>query len=311
MKTKTKKIFMCWFKLEGKRQNFGDVLGPYLVEKLSGLKVVYVPLNCDSLVNSLRFIYRVIIKGQYSYLDLYGFIYSRISRSKTLLSIGSIIGHYSKINYYNVWGSGIIHSKAQIQDANFLAVRGKYTQKRLKELGYSVPNIIGDPALLLPLVYNPEIKKKFKLGIIPHYMQFEEITMLLRSHQDLIIIDLLDDIEKVVRDIKSCNFTISSSLHGIIVSHAYNVPSLWYNFPGAKLAGDNVKFLDYFSSLDIENYEPFIIADFGFIDVNEISKNVCNVVQMDAIAKKIAGIQKGLLDVAPFKIVEEYTHVKN
>jgi pyruvyltransferase len=303
---KTKKIFMCWFKLEGERQNFGDVLGPYLVEKLSGSKVIYVPLNCDSVVSSLRYIYRVVIKKQHSYADLFGFISSRISSSKTLFSIGSIIGHYSKKDYYDVWGSGIIHSKAQVQDANFLAVRGKYTQRRLKELGFSVPNVIGDPALLVPLVYNPEVTKTYKLGIIPHYMQLEEITKLLENHHDLLIIDLLDDIEKIIIDIKSCEFTISSSLHGIIVAHAYGVPSLWYDFPGAILPGDNVKFLDYFSSVGIEEYESFKISNFKSINVNEITQNVSNSCKIEDISLKIVDIQKDLLEVAPFKILEVY-----
>lgn len=31
-------LFLFWYRIGGKSQNFGDVLGPYLLEKLSGLK---------------------------------------------------------------------------------------------------------------------------------------------------------------------------------------------------------------------------------------------------------------------------------
>jgi hypothetical protein len=57
-------------------------------------------------------------------------------------------------------------------------------------------------------------------------------------------------LEKVIDKIVSCTFTISSSLHGIVVSHAYNINSLWVRFADTlgkgpvDLKGD-FKFRDY------------------------------------------------------------------
>jgi pyruvyltransferase len=301
---KKKELFLFWYKIDGKRQNFGDVLGTYLIENLSGLKVVYVPIVFSSLIDFVRYIYGI-FKGYNSFVDLGSLFRSRFSKSKTLISIGSIIGLYKKSNYYNIWGSGIIDRNVDVKDANFLAVRGKYTQNRLKELGYKVPIVIGDPALLLPLVCNPDVEKSYKLGLIPHYVQFDEISKIV-NYPEILIIDLLDDIEKVVKDIKSCQYTISSSLHGIIVSHAYDVSSLWYNFPGGVLHGDNIKFYDYFSSVDIDNYDSFNITDFKNINSDKIIDNIRNTCKMDIIRIKIKNIQRELIKVAPFEVVEKY-----
>ena len=102
-------------------------------------------------------------------------ILAAIFTKNVVVGIGSIISfiyHPSAL----VWGSGIISRKVKINKANFLAVRGKYTQQRLTELGFSAPDTVGDPALLLPLIFNKVVNKKNKLGIIPHYVHYEELA---------------------------------------------------------------------------------------------------------------------------------------
>ena len=56
-----------------------------------------------------------------------------------------------------------------------LSVRGPLTRKRLLELDYECPETYGDSGMILPYFYYPEIKKKYKLGIIPHYIDGENI----------------------------------------------------------------------------------------------------------------------------------------
>jgi hypothetical protein len=43
---------------------------------------------------------------------------------------------------------------------------------------------------------------------------------------------------------------VSSSLHGIILAHAYGIPVAWTEF-STGLKGDGVKFLDHYASVGI------------------------------------------------------------
>jgi len=66
--------------------------------------------------------------------------------------------------------------------------------------------------------------------------------------------------EHVINEIFSCKYIISSSLHGLICSDAYNKPNLWLD--EFKLDEGDFKFKDYFESQDrkyikISNLEDF------------------------------------------------------
>lgn len=252
-----------------KKENYGDLLSKYLVEKISGKEIKWVHPK----------------KQTWYKWDKTNYV-----------TIGSIIHHASKDSI--VWGSGIIDRKQQIVNADFRAVRGPQTRKFLMELGYECPEVYGDPALLLPKFYHPEVKKKYKLGIIPHYHDFEEIYHRYRDEQNILVVDLMTmDIKTVTRQILECEKTISSSLHGIIVSHGYNIPSIWVEFSD-KIFGDGIKYRDYLESVEI----PFYQAEF-------LDKKV-PLQKMEGLFMKypklpknsiINELQVGLMRVCPFK----------
>jgi len=147
-----------------------------------------------------------------------------------------------------VWGTGIIHLKDVFEKpTKVLAVRGPLTRKRFLELGYECPEAYGDIGLLLPKFYDKPMTKKYEIGIIPHYVDFEFCKKLFLSMPDILIIDVCDNVETVIDNIRKCKRTLSSSLHGIIVSHAYEINSAWIKFSNY-VYGDNVKFLDYYYS---------------------------------------------------------------
>lgn len=248
------------------RENYGDLLSKFIVEKVSGNEVFF-----------------------------YNAPYKRKSffKKKYLMAIGSILAHAQKNAL--VWGSGIISGSDTFKAATFFAVRGPLSRKRVQQQGYSCPEVYGDPALLLPLYYQPEKQEIKSLGIIPHYMDHNMLQNKFEK-SDAYIIDLLtDDIFETTDAICSCERIISSSLHGVIVAHAYGIPALWVQFSD-NLSGDNVKFKDYFLSVGIE---PYTIASYRNIksvdDFNELWNSYPSLPQ----AAQIEKLQAGLLDSFP------------
>lgn len=209
-------------------ENFGDIITPYLVKKLTNIAPI-------------------LFRPSYE-LSMF---------CKYFIMTGSIIVDARKNSI--VWGSGLINTSQKIRGGRFLAVRGPRTAKRLKELGFSEPSVYGDPALLLPLLYRPKSTlKTYKIGIIPHYVDYEEIKKMVDSflYSDIKVINLLNNnVEDVVDEIVNCERIISTSLHGVIVANAYDIPTMWWKFSD-KLIGDDVKFYDYFESLEMFNVKP-------------------------------------------------------
>lgn len=292
-------INLFWYKLPNSKNNFGDELGPFIVRALTGEKIKYIPI-----VNKW---YKVIplfllgfIRKKYSFRMLKS-LFDSIFVKKVLISVGSIISSYNKENTI-VWGSGLLSSDDPIHNAKFLAVRGIYTYRKIIDLGFNRPLAIGDPAILMPLILEPSTKK-YKLGIIPHYIHYSEVAKSITS-SDILVIDLLNDVEKVIRDITSCYSTVSSSLHGLIVSHSYHIPSLWIALKNEKLAGDSIKFMDYFSSVEIEEYNP-ITLEIKDIDSFDFFKLIQND-NKSLPNKPISMIQKDLLSVFPYKLLPKY-----
>jgi pyruvyltransferase len=215
-------------------QNFGDVVTPILLEKLSGKKIRYI--------------------GKPKYY-----------KKPHILAIGSILHLASKDSI--VWGAGFMdpNKKCYEKPKKVLAVRGPKTRELLLSQGIDCPEIYGDPALLLPLVYTPKIKKQYKLGIIPHYTDKNNKWLKqFNNLEDVKVIDVQNkDTVHFINDILSCEKIASSSLHGIITADAYGVPSTWIEF--ADLV-DGFKFLDYFLSVQRSDTKPLRITKSTTLD---------------------------------------------
>lgn len=296
------KIFLYWYKLKDGSANFGDELGPYIVSRLSGIRCVFIkPIRkfiflelIDSLFNK---------QSDYDFKDLINIL---TGKRRILITAGSILNHFN-LKHCDIWGSGIIKKNENVPNANFHALRGEFSQLRLKELGYHVPNAIGDPALLLPLVCPVHHSKKYKLGIIPHYIHYEKVKAE-SNNESVLVINLFDSIEEVINGINLCELTISSSLHGIIVSHAYNIPCLWYELSTTPLYGDNIKFADYFSSVGIKVYAPFVLPDSSISQefIENVSNHIRSNNSMNTIQNDLGKIQMNLLKSAPFPVLQKF-----
>jgi hypothetical protein len=173
-----------------------------------------------------------------------------------------------------VYGSGIRDRKQAIKRGHIEIVRGPITRKRLQEIGCFCPPVYGDPALLLPLYYQPSVEKKYELGIIPHHIHYERVKTLYGDDPRLVIINLLNDnIEHVIDEIVSCKATISSSLHGLIASDAYGIPNKWIRYDN-HIKGDNTKYYDYFASVNRQDGKFIDALGFKFLSVDEILSQI-------------------------------------
>jgi len=188
----------------------------------------------------------------------------------------------------------------KVKRAKFLSVRGPRTRKRLLDLGYSVPEVYGDPAILLPNFIDDDVSKKFDYGIVPHYVDYDEVFNKYKNDERIKVIDLItNDIEKTTKEILECKNIVTSSLHGLIVAHAYKIPSLWIKF-STKLAGDDIKFFDYLESVNM-NYEEIITLnseEYNYDTLNRIFKK--NEVSLIPNRSVFEERQKDILKACPF-----------
>ena len=197
------------------RYNAGDWVGPYLYKKMTGDE----PQKVTKL---------------------------SAPHNPHIYSCGSIL-QFTKPNSI-VWGSGFMSISKVPKTITVLAVRGPLTRQCLLKQGIPCPEIYGDPALLLPKFYNPDITKKYRIGIIPHYIEHTLVGNYFKNIPGVLIIDINRPIEQVIDDILSCEYTISTSLHGVIFSHAYKISCMWCRYPNTRMHGGNFKFHDYYLS---------------------------------------------------------------
>lgn len=224
-------------------KNWGDALNPVLIQKISGK----TPLIATK--------YTYHIKSD----PVYSAIGSVLERANT-----NNCGHGNLV----VWGTGFISSQGRlkVQPKKICAVRGPLTRELLLKQGYECPEIYGDPALLCPKFYRPESRKRYKLGIIPHYVDKNHAAINnIQNNPDVIIIDILGGIRNVVDQICSCQKIASSSLHGIIAADAYGIPSTWIKFSD-NVVGNGFKFFDYFKSVGRIDDGPLVIHKNSSID---------------------------------------------
>jgi hypothetical protein len=82
------------------------------------------------------------------------------------------------------------------------------------------------------------------------------------------VLDVQKTPEEFIDSLLECEHTVSSSLHGLILSVAYSIPTRWVKL-GDRLYGDDCKFWDFYLSLS-HDYENLVDKVFNnTIDVEE------------------------------------------
>ena len=171
-----------------------------------------------------------------------------------------------------VWGAGLMNCDDTISPAaRYLAVRGPRTQARALASGADCPAVYGDPALLLPRLYAPAVAPTRTPGFVAHFSDRPRIGEDCVTSQGIQLIDIQQDIEAVIDQVAGCEWVMSSSLHGLIVAHAYGVPALWVRLRDLP-SGDGTKFADYYESVGASVTEPITIALNGRLDLRRLER---------------------------------------
>lgn len=217
--------------------NFGDDLNYYLIRELFGKRIITV--------NNLL-------------LKKLGF---KMTNFSCIGSIVDLLGDDKTV----IWGAGAILGDRPLRNKpqKVLCVRGPLTRNYLIEQGVECPECYGDPALLLPNLYVPSVEKIYKVGIVAHYVDLDNIIIRDWVKYGKGNVKLIDVVHykhwhDIIDEINSCEFIISSSLHGLIVSDAYNIPNVWVEFSN-KVYGAGFKFRDYYASIGRMNVSPVIV----------------------------------------------------
>lgn len=256
---------LFWYRSESEPFNFGDWVGPLLYEARTGKVPNWCPARRVRLLGS------------------------------TVYSVGSILHMISHPDRAIVWGSGIISRDVDItRPREIRAVRGPLSRARCLELGFDCPEVYGDPAILLPRYLPGQAgNPRYRLGIIPHSVNMEEARARLPQDSEVLLIDVMRPVQEVCRDICDCAFTVSTSLHGLIVSHAFGIPSAWMSME-APLFGDGVKFHDYYAAAGLDAPECFQ-PDAGEFDIEALVD-----LARAAPMPELETLHDGLLQSCPF-----------
>ena len=104
------------------------------------------------------------------------------TRTAHLLAVGSILGSpFDAV----VWGTGAmsftqiagLYKWRKIRKYDIRCVRGPLSANALKSFGYDCPEIYGDPAVLMPLIYRPPVTEKvYEVIYISHFHNISSLN---------------------------------------------------------------------------------------------------------------------------------------
>lgn len=196
--------------------NFGDLIGPVLVDRILSELGVTQP-----------------------------------AERRRLVAVGSIMKLTRPGDV--VWGAGVNGKSMDTGAAPRLdvrAVRGPHTRRLLREAGTEVPEVYGDPALLWSRFWPAEYygmgargDDRVPVSVVPN---FHDRWAMRGGH----MIDPLQRPHSVIRDIVRSDFVCGSSLHGVIIAESFGIPARLVK-PGAE---PSFKYDDYYAGTGRDTY---------------------------------------------------------
>lgn len=271
-----------------KNENFGDQLNVELLKNLFNIDAIYSIPNQAKLV-AIGSLLESFLHGSSDY---------RLFFKKLILP---------KVH---VWGSGFIddvnrkvlrpNSKTETfgKRIEIHALRGLKSKKRAERiLNASLDNIaLGDPGILAgKLLTKSTINKKYKVGIIPHYVDSLNplVNNLKESIPNSTTIDILSPVYSFLEKISECETIISSAMHGLIAADSLGIPNCRAIFSD-NITGGDYKFDDYYSSYNLTGHHKIDLRKNKVIHQSDIISNY--IITNDQVEKK----QEQLINSFPF-----------
>ncbi|WP_299997035.1 polysaccharide pyruvyl transferase family protein [uncultured Cedecea sp.] len=170
---------------------------------------------------------------------------------------GSILSRTNKNSI--IIGAGLISETRTFGEfKKFVGCRGQLTLDRVnKKYPNTQATFLGDPGLMVREIFDVDIEKKYSVGIIPHFVDYEKVMSMVGDNPNFHIIDIKRNYKDVCKDILMCDIILSSSLHGLIFSDGLSVKNNWVKFSD-KIIGGDFKFNDYYSVMDRAKKEPIV-----------------------------------------------------
>ena len=191
-----------------------------------------------------------------------------------LVSIGSVMSAARPHDF--IWGTGTIVENQylpNLKNVKVFATRGPKTRGWLLHLGHEVPEVYGDPGLLYPQIYNPEIEVTHEWGIIPHYVDTEHPAVKALIDRGVKLIDICAGEQEFVNQLKSVKHVLSSSLHGLIAADAYGIPNARVNLTG-RLVGGDWKFEDYALAVNRKQFKGIELQGDEILEDIELNRSI-------------------------------------
>jgi pyruvyltransferase len=140
-----------------------------------------------------------------------------------ILAVGSIL-HFAR-NGDIVWGSGINgkvpESACTAERLDIRAVRGPLTAEFLRKRGFTVPEVFGDPGILVRALFADRfvVSATEDFAFVPNLHDLHLVDGVKNT------VSPLDGWNRVVAKITRAKLVLSSSLHGIVVAESFGIPA--------------------------------------------------------------------------------------
>jgi pyruvyltransferase len=172
--------------------NFGDLLGPVIVDRMLRDRGI----SADSAPADRR-----------------------------LLAVGSILRLAQTGD--TVWGIGAngksLEAQMPFETLDVRAVRGPLTRDFLQRLGIDVPEVYGDPGLLIGHLWSrdelAENHRRSEYIVLPNFHDFPTA----RGTANLV--NPRDPLWSVIGRIAASSFVVGSSLHAIVIAESFGIPA--------------------------------------------------------------------------------------